>query len=148
MICATPVTSSSRRKGRPTASSEILEAGGCSQAIDDLQALPARVQTIAALKGLGYSFRQIGNQFGITPQAVSLMLTRYRNALKCLDAGPELKGLSARAVNALGRLKVRTREEARAVDLLVTLKSERNCGVKTFLEIERWIAEGDAARKA
>lgn len=91
------------------------------------------------LRGLGYSYRVIGRQFGVTPQAVSLMLTRHRRSLKSLRGAVELNSLSARAVNALGRHGVRTREEAQEANVLELLAGERNCGNKTIDEITRWI---------
>lgn len=104
-----------------------------------LDSVPRRVGEIAMLRGLGYSYREIGRQFGVTPQAVSLMLTRHRRSLKFLRGAVELSSLSARAVNALGRHGVRTREEAQEANVLELLAGERNCGNKTIDEITRWI---------
>lgn len=104
-----------------------------------LDSVPRRVGEIAMLRGLGYSYRVIGRQFGVTPQAVSLMLTRHRRSLKSLRGAVELSSLSARAVNALGRHGVRTREEAQEANVLELLAGERNCGNKTIDEITRWI---------
>jgi len=101
--------------------------------------VPQRVKEIALLRGLGYSFREIGDRLGISPQAVSLMLSRHRRAAKLLDKTLQLHGLSSRAVNALGRHSIRTREEARDRNILAILPSERNCGSKTVSEIERWL---------
>ena len=101
--------------------------------------VPQRVKEIALLRGLGYSFREIGDRLGISPQAVSLMLSRHRRAAKLLDGTLQLHGLSSRAVNALGRHSIRTREEARERNILAILPSERNCGSKTVSEIERWL---------
>ena len=109
-------------------------------ACDTIEALPQRVRDIAVLRGLGYSFREISHQFKVTPQAASLMLSRHRRSLKSLAGAKELTELSARAVNALGRHKISTREQARRVDVLQLLRHERNCGRKTFEEIEHWIA--------
>ena len=108
-----------------------------------LEGLPQRVRDIATLRGFGYSFRQISEQFGITPQAVSLMLSRHRKTLKSLRGAFELNNLSARAVNALGRHGIRTREEARRQSVLEMLKNERNCGRKTLGEIEQWLDGGN-----
>ena len=47
-----------------------------------LEELPQRVRDIATLRGLGYTFREISEQFGVTPQAISLMLSRHRRVLK------------------------------------------------------------------
>lgn len=101
--------------------------------------VPERVRQIAMLRGLGYSYRQIAEPLGVTPQAVSLMLVRYRRSLKSLRGATELGGLSVRAVNALGRLGIRTRGEAREAGALALLAGERNCGCKTIDEIARWM---------
>ncbi len=53
----------------------------------------------------------------------------------------ELSHLSARAVNALGRHGISTREEAIRLDALDLLKSARNCGRKTLDEISEWIGQ-------
>lgn len=105
----------------------------------NLDAVPQRVREIAMLRGLGYSFRQIAKQFSVTPQAVSLMLSRHRRCLKALRGSIELNNLSARAVNTLGRHGIRTREEARRKNILQSLAGERNCGRKTIEEIAHWM---------
>ena len=102
-------------------------------------AVPWRVREIAMLRGLGYSFREIAGPLGVTPQAVSLMLTRHRRSLKSLRGAIELGSLSPRAVNALARLGIRSRAEARDRHLLDRLRSGRNCGRKTIEEIRNWI---------
>ena len=106
-----------------------------------LDAIPERVRQIAMLRGLGYSYRQIAGPLQVTPQAVSLMLTRHRHSLKSLRAAMELNSLSARAVNALGRHGIRTREQARQANVLERLTGERNCGRKTMEEIVRWVEQ-------
>ena len=103
--------------------------------------LPVRVRDIAMLRGLGYTFREIGKQLGVTSQAVSLMLSRHRRSLKSLSGALEMAELSSRAANALGRHKITTREEARRADVLRLLQYERNCGSKTLQEIERWLGQ-------
>lgn len=108
----------------------------------DFDALPARLRDIAMLRGLGYSFREIGKQFGQTPQAISIMLQRHRRSLKSLKAAPELQQLSGRAVNVLGRHGIRSRADCRGLDLPRILDGERNCGRKTREEIFRWL-EGE-----
>jgi DNA-directed RNA polymerase alpha subunit len=113
-------------------------------AVDTIENLPRRVRDIATLRGLGYSFREIAREFEVSPQAISLMLSRHRRVLKQLRGAVELHNLSARAVNALGRHGVRTREEAVRRNVLDLLRGERNCGAKTLGEIERWIAEHEA----
>jgi len=106
-----------------------------------LDEIPERVPQIAMMRGLGYSYREIAGPFSVTPQAVSLMLARHRRSLKSLRGAMELSALSPRAVNALGRHGIRTREEARQTNLLERLDRERNCGRKTMDEIARWVEE-------
>ncbi|MEX1010384.1 MAG: DNA-directed RNA polymerase subunit alpha C-terminal domain-containing protein [Chthoniobacterales bacterium] len=105
----------------------------------NLETVPQRIREIAMLRGLGYSFREIAQQFSVTPQAVSLMLSRHRHCLRSLRGAVELSTLSARAVNALGRHGIRNREDARQQNVHELLKNERNCGRKTFEEIEQWL---------
>jgi DNA-binding NarL/FixJ family response regulator len=105
----------------------------------NLDAVPQRVREIAMLRGLGYSFRQIAEQFSVTPQAVSLMLSRHRRCLKALRGSVELNTLSPRAVNALGRHGIRTREQARKAGAIDLLRGERNCGRKTLEEVAHWM---------
>jgi hypothetical protein len=115
-------------------------------ACDVIDAIPVRVRDIATLRGLGYSHREIGALFGIRSQAVSLMLIRYQRSIEDLGSALDLRGLSARAVNALGRHGIRSREEARRNRALDLLKNERNCGMKTLDEISRWLAQDDLGR--
>ena len=61
-----------------------------SPAAATLEELPHRVRDIATLRGLGYTFREISEQFGVTPQAISLMLSRHRRVLKTLRGAVEL----------------------------------------------------------
>ena len=110
-----------------------------------LEELPQRVRDIAALRGLGYTFREISEQFGVTPQAISLMLSRHRRVLKTLRGAVELAGLSPRAVNALGRHGIRSRAAAIEADVLGLLKGGRNCGDKTLEEIRRWFHDDPTA---
>ena len=107
-----------------------------------LDEVPERVRQIAMLRGLGYSYRQIAGPLHVTPQAVSLMLTRHRRSLKSLRDAMELNSLSARAVNVLGRHGIRTRDQARRANVLERLAGERNCGRKTMDEIARWLYQG------
>lgn len=117
-----------------------------SDSFDTLENLPRRIRDIATLRGLGYSFREIGREFEVSPQAISLMLSRHRRVLKQLKDAIELQGLSARAVNALGRHGVHTREEAIRINVLALINGERNCGAKTLGELERWIAGDECLR--
>lgn len=107
-----------------------------------IDALPARIRDIAIMRGLGYSLTEISRHLGLTPQAVSIMLQRYRGRIKELGVRTEHWSLSTRAANALGRLRVSTREQARAANAVEKLRGQRNCGEKTIREIERWLAEG------
>jgi IS30 family transposase len=121
-----------------------LPVSTANSPLNQLDAVPQRIREIAMLRGLGYSFRQIAQQFSVTPQAISLMLSRHRKSLKSLRGAFELNNLSARAVNALGRHGIHTREEARHQSVLELLKNERNCGRKTLGEIEQWLDEGNS----
>jgi len=112
-----------------------------SPAAATLEELPQRVRDIATLRGLGYTFREISEQFGVTPQAISLMLSRHRRVLKTLRGAVELTGLSPRAVNALGRHGIRSRAAAIEADVLELLKGGRNCGDKTLEEIRQWLRD-------
>lgn len=122
---------------------EETETGrsGTENAPPSLEHLPQRVRDVATLRGLGYTFREIGRQFEVSPQAISLMLTRHRRALNGLGGAAELQTLSVRAVNALGRHGIRTREEAKRKDARRLLRGERNCGRKTREEIARWLED-------
>lgn len=106
-----------------------------------VETVPQRVREIAMLRGLGYSFREIARQYHVTPQAVSLMLSRHRKSAKLLCEAAELTVLSSRAVNALGRLNIFSREEARRYKALELLQGARNCGRKTLDEIAAWIGD-------
>lgn len=108
----------------------------------DLEAVPQRVREIAMLRGLGYSFREIATPLNVTPQAVSLMLSRHRRLLKSLRGAMELGTLSSRAVNALGRHGIRTKKEAKQRGVLGLIRNERNCGRKTLEEITHWLDVG------
>jgi predicted transcriptional regulator len=122
--------------------SDNLVASAMTQS-SNLDAVPQRIREIAMLRGLGYSFRQIAEQFSVTPQAVSLMLSRHRHCLKALRGSIELNNLSPRAVNALGRHGIRTREQAREADAVNLLRGERNCGRKTLEEVAHWMDDGN-----
>lgn len=104
-----------------------------------LEGVPLRVREIAMLRGLGYSFREIGKQLSVSPQAVSLMLSRHLRSFQSLGEAMELGNLSARAVNVLGRHGINNRAKARQRGVLELLQNERNCGRKTLEEISRWI---------
>ena len=103
-----------------------------------LDQLPRRVRDVATLRGLGYSYREIGKQLNVTPQAVSLMLARHRRKLKSLGQKEGFHQLSAREVNVLGRHGVSCPDEARRINILATLEREPNCGRKTIEEISAW----------
>jgi hypothetical protein len=115
-----------------------IDLGGTMAAVT-LADLPQRVRDIAALRGLGYSFREIAGHMEVTPQAVSLMLARHRRALQRLGGATDLANLSTRAVNVLGRHRVTSRAEAIETNLIERLQGERNCGRKTLGELRSWI---------
>jgi transposase len=123
-----------------------LQTSSPTHANPVLENVPERIREIAMMRGLGYSFRQIAEHFCVTPQAVSLMLARHKATVKSLRGATELTTLSSRAANALGRHRIRSREEARRRDAIALLKGSRNCGRKTISEIERWLDEGTVAR--
>lgn len=99
-----------------------------------------RVRDVAALRGLGFSYREIAQHYGVTPQAISLLLMRSRRQMKAIGGNPELASLSTRACAALQRIGVHTREEAISADAVHRLGHTRNCGRKTLEEIADWIA--------
>jgi hypothetical protein len=111
------------------------------------ETLPARVRDIATLRGLGYSFREIGASRGISAQAVSLMLSRHRRSIKSLGSAVELRELSTRAINVLGRHGITSREQAISRNVLELLRNERNCGSKTQDEVMRWLVGNPANAK-
>jgi hypothetical protein len=132
---------------------DIVSLEGCavstptdSPAAATLEELPQRVRDIATLRGLGYTFREISEQFEVTPQAISLMLSRHRRVLKALRGAVELAGLSPRAVNALGRHGIRSRVAAIEADVLQLLKGGRNCGDKALEEIRQWLRDDSCTR--
>jgi hypothetical protein len=109
--------------------------------LPDIDQLPKFVRDVAAWHGLGYSLREISTNYGVTRQALSIMLVRQRKRWMCARklAVGELAGLSPRAVNCLGRLGITTRSKARRMDdLELRLRSQRNCGSKTTREILDW----------
>ncbi len=109
-----------------------------------LEDVPPHVRDIAALRGLGFSFREIGLTYGVTPQGVSIMLFRQRELMKTIRRNSDLAGLSPRAVNALGRIGINSREAARQSDQLEgQLMGLRNCGRKTRQEILAWAGDGE-----
>lgn len=124
----------------PSAGSALRDLPGAAEG-PSLEDLPLHVRNVAALRGLGFTFREIGQSFGVSPQAASVMLSRHRALMKKLKRHSEMGSLSPRAVNCLGRLGVRTRRAAQALeDLPERLKKQRNCGQKTIREILDWAA--------
>lgn len=105
-----------------------------------LQFSAGRVRDIAALRGLGFSYREIASHYGVTPQAISLLLARSRKQMKAIGGDPELADLSARACAALQRLGVHSRQEAATANVIERLGHARNCGRKTLDEISEWIS--------
>ena len=122
----------------------LIEREECAPpgADDVLANLPGRVRDIATLRGLGYTCLEIGRRFGITPQAVSATLARHHRRVDDLGLRRDMLELSARAANALTRLGINSRAEARQRDIFVLLRRERNCGEKTLDEIRRWLECG------
>ncbi len=106
-----------------------------------IENVPSRVRDMATLRGLGYSLREIAELFRVSPQAISLTLTRHRRRLQSLETAVQLTNLLSRAVNVLGRHQITTREQAQRADVLNLLLAERNCGRKTREEIRRWMAD-------
>ena len=106
---------------------------------DILAKLPGRARDIATLRGLGYTCLEIGRRFGITAQAVSATLARYHRRVGDFGPGSEMLELSARAANALTRIGIERRADARGRDVFALLRRERNCGEKTLEEIRRWL---------
>ena len=104
-----------------------------------------RVRDIAALRGLGFSYREIALHYGVTPQAISLLLARSRKQMKAIGGEPGLANLSTRAAAALRRLGIQNRHEALAGDALARLAHARNCGRKTLEEIEHWMTSQPSA---
>jgi DNA-binding NarL/FixJ family response regulator len=113
-----------------------------------IEPVPQRVREIAMLRGLGYSFREIARQYHVTPQAISLMLSRHRRAMGSLRGSLELSHLSARAVNALGRHGILSRQEAIRRNALDLVKRARNCGRKTLDEISEWIGQSAGSNQS
>lgn len=105
--------------------------------------LPGRVRDIAALRGLGFTCLEIGRRFGISAQAVSITLARYRHRHDLLDGNGEMLELSSRAANALSRIGVTNRTEGRRSDIFVLLRGQRNCGTRTLEEIRSWLERED-----
>ena len=113
-----------------------------------LETLPRRVADIAMLRGLGYSFREIARQLDVSPQAISLMLSRHRKCLLSARGASEMRTLSARAVSCLSDLGITCRAEAQGKDVLMLLKGRANCGRKTIDEIAVWLGEECGTRVA
>lgn len=128
----------------------LIDREECAEpgADDVLAKLPGRVRDIATLRGLGYTCMEIGRRFGITPQAVSATLARHHRRMGDFDARKDMLELSARAANALSRIGVNSRADARKRDVFVLLRRERNCGEKTLDEIRRWLERGDGQTPA
>ena len=124
---------------------EIVETGKPDGpgGLPDPEDLPRHILHIAALRGLGYPLRTIGRNYGVTPQAISVLLARHKASLRTARHRAGLQGLSPRAVNVLGRLRINDRAEARAVtDWEERLRGLRNCGQKTIAEIREWASDG------
>ena len=113
--------------------------------LPDPEELPRRILHIAALRGLGYSLQTIGRSYGVSPQAISVMLNRHKGALRSAKGHGGMQSLSPRAVNVLGHLRIKNRTEARKVtDWEERLHGLRNCGQKTATEIRAWASGGSS----
>lgn len=113
--------------------------------LPDPAELPTRTLHIAALRGLGYSLRTIGRHYRVSPQAISVMLTRHKTALRRAKPTDGMQQLSPRAINVLGRLGIRNLSDARGVtNWKERLRGLRNCGSKTEAEIQAWASGGSA----
>jgi len=114
--------------------------------LPDPEELPTRILHIAALRGLGYSLRTIGRHYGVSPQAISVMLSRQKTEQRGARSLGGMQSLSPRAVNVLGHLRIKNRTEARKMtDWEERLHGLRNCGRKTAAEI-RARASGASSR--
>jgi hypothetical protein len=144
LLCTKPVELDEPLDSRPSTVSAMPAMDVQPAAVPSINfdGVPIRVRQIALLRGLGYSFREIGAHFGVTPQAISLMLSRYQRRCQVLRGAGELRRLSPRAIRALARLGIRSRREARQGSLIELLKGQRNCGRKSIEEIVRWMNEG------
>jgi hypothetical protein len=137
----TETTQESPRHNFPSADRPDRVAGSAAAAYAT-DALPRRIEEIAVLRGLGYSFREIAQPFGLTPQAINVALIRHRKARRhAAKSGSELLGLSVRAARALAHHGIRTRADAKGKDVMSLIQEQRNCGRKTRDEIARWVAE-------
>ena len=123
----------------------LIDREECSApgADDILASLPGRVRDIATLRGLGFTCMDIGRRFGITPQAVSATLARHHQRMGDFGARQDMLELSARAANALSRIGINSRADARGRDVFTLLGRERNCGAKSLDEIRRWLERGE-----
>lgn len=107
------------------------------------QNITTEVRMIATMKGLGFPLSEIARHVGVTPKRVSMVLRQNRRPFRRIRDAMGQTLLSVRAVNALGRHGIRTRDEARCKDTLALLELERNCGRKTLEEIAAWISGHD-----
>lgn len=98
-----------------------------------------RVRDIAALHGLGFSFREIAEHYRVTPQAVALLLNRNRRKIEAIGGLPTMAALSTRAASALRGIGITTPQEAQGRNILQKLSRARNCGAKTLAEISEWL---------
>ncbi|MEX1114505.1 MAG: hypothetical protein WEB53_04600 [Akkermansiaceae bacterium] len=105
----------------------------------DPEDLPRRILQIAALRGLGYPLRTIGQNYGVTPQAISVLLARHKAALRAARNHAGRRGLPLRVVNVLGHLRIKDRT---VTEWEERLRGLRNCGQKAIAEIRAWAADG------
>jgi len=123
----------------PAVASPTTIATLSKETLPDPGELPLHIRNVAVLRGLGFSFSKIARHYGVTPQAISVLLKRQRVSLQKERNHSELAGLSPRAANCLGRLNILTRLAAQKHSGLErVLDEQRNCGQKTIEEILRW----------
>lgn len=118
------------------ASSSARESG--QNPLATLEDIPRSIRDIAALRGLGYTYSEIGHSLGVTAQAISVTLVRYRRKLASTRGSKHMMGLSTRALNVLSKHCISDPSDPRLSTMLEHFPGERNCGAKTIMEIQRW----------
>lgn len=87
------------------------------------------------LRKIGYTYRSIGDQVGISGQAVRLCYRKTVRKIEYIKNPGPYGFLSVRAVNCLREAGIKSLTEARKLSELTLLKM-RNCGPKTLQEIK------------
>lgn len=104
-----------------------------------LEISTGRVRDIAALHGLGFSYREIAEHYKVTPQAISLLLIRSKRKIEAIGGVPSMATLSTRAVSALRSIGIYSPQDAQDKEVLLKLQRARNCGKKTLAEVNQWL---------